>query len=138
MIDVFNYLLVPGELNVRVSRLESSAPPHGVLIECKWVTRAQLGTSRIGSLQNPPPSPVVEDLDLLTLTLASPVIVGSYRAAISEFAHRVLAHTRARRVHLAPAYYTTAVCGEKRVSGVTTAAPITCRRCALQAVHVAV
>ena len=51
MTDVFNFLLVPGELNARVCRLESSASPHGVVIQCKWVERAQLGTSRIGSTQ---------------------------------------------------------------------------------------
>ena len=142
MIDVFNFLLVPGELNARVCRLETSASPHGVVIQCKWVERAQLGTSRIGSLQSPPPLPVVEDLDGLTLTLASPAVVGSYRTPISEFARRVLVHARAKnqrlervvgpfgRVHVAPAHYTTAVCGQKRVGGETTTASVTCRRCA--------
>jgi hypothetical protein len=142
MIDVFNFLLVPSELIARVSRLESSAAPHGVVVECKWVERGQLGTSRIGSLTAPPPSPVIEDLDGLRLTLASPAVVGSYRTPIREFAYRALALARTKnsrlervvgpfgRVHVAPAHHTTAVCGQKGVRGDTTGEPVTCRACA--------
>lgn len=147
MIDVFNFLLVPGELNARVSRLERSAFPHGVLIQCKWVERGQLGTSRIGSLPSPPPLPVIEDLDRCSLSLASPAIVGSYRTPISEFAHRVLAHARTKnqrlervfgpfgRVHLVPAHYTTAVCGQTGVRGDVTNMTITCRACAARSMQ---
>lgn len=145
MLDVFNYLSVPGELNARVSRLENSAGPYGVAIQCKWFERAQLGTSQIERLREAPAMLVCEDLDGLCLTLACPSLTGPYSVRIKEFAHRVLAHARTKnqhfervfgpfgRVHVAPAHYTTAVCGRSGVRGETTTRAITCRICAGQA-----
>jgi hypothetical protein len=150
MIDVFDYLVVPAQLNARISRLEASARPHGVLIQCRWVERALLGTSQIEGLQEAPPLPVIENLDGLSLTLASPAIVGSYRLPIIEFAQRVLSHTRAKnqrvervvgpfgRIHVVPAFYTTAVCGQNGVRGETTKMHVTCRACAARTTHLAV
>lgn len=148
MLDVFNYLLVPGELNARISRLENSARPYGVAIQCRWVERAQLGTSQIERLPEPPAMLICEDLDGLRLTLASPSVTGSYSVRISDFAYRVLAHARAKnqhfervvgpfgRVHVAPAYYTTAVCGQRGVRGERTQGPVTCRACSAHASRV--
>lgn len=148
MLNVFDTLRVPRDfIGARVARLERSAGTYGIVVQCRWVERCQLGTSQIERLRAPLRRPIIEDLSSLKLRLAAPDIAGSYAQAFHDFAHRVLARARAEnqffervfgpfgRIHFVRAFRTKALCGQDQVWHDTTTDNVSCRRCISEALR---